>query len=355
MISARLKCDLEADVVGQPRAVDALVRSATIALSGLAKDAAPLATFLFIGPSGTGKSHVARALCRRLHGGEARLIVADCSQLAGREPGERLARMLAPCFGPRADVARGILALPPLTIMLFERLERARPELVTSVLSAIETGGFVLPDGDRGSLCGAIVLLTSNLCAREIWEAGRQEIGFSSAALDLADHERARVYRQCAGAAERAWGPELLGQLDDIIVFHPLRREHLPHVLARLTRRLEAELGQPSLTFSIEPSAESFLLERTEPFLRHGAWALVRAFRRFVVFPLADLIATRRPASGTSVVVDRDPAAGDRLRFRLTFVKGPPPGPPRTVSFEIREGAATRRVGAAGPEATGRS
>jgi ATP-dependent Clp protease ATP-binding subunit ClpC len=209
------------------------------------------------------------------------------------------------------------MAMAPLSILLVERVERARPELVASLVSTFQTGQVMLPDGKCGSFRGSLVLLTSNLCGREIYEAGRQEIGFSSGAADLEESEKARVYQLCSTAAEKLWGADLLAHLDDLIVFHRLREHHLPFILRRLLLELNRQLtASGELTCEIEPEASSFLLARGAQFMRHGAWAMVKVFRRFVLFPIADLTMSGQVRRGSNIAVSL--GNNDRLRFAVS-------------------------------------
>jgi ATP-dependent Clp protease ATP-binding subunit ClpC len=157
------------------------------------------------------------------------------------------------------------------------------------------------------------VLMTSHLCAREIFEAGRQEIGFSGAGGDLEESERARIYQLCANAAEKTWGADLLGHLDDLIVFHRMREGHLPFILERLTRELNERLAKLEITCELEPEATAFVLDRGSRFLRHGAWIMVKVFRRFILFPIADLVHSGQLHAGSQISVSVD--GPDRLRF----------------------------------------
>jgi ATP-dependent Clp protease ATP-binding subunit ClpC len=309
---------LEQDVVGQARAVHTITRSVTVALSGLGQQDVPLGVYLLVGPSGTGKTHLARSLAERLHGDSSRLAIADCAQLGGRQDWQAFSRHLAPYFRhPVQDRGYRLMAMAPLSILLVERVERARPELVASLVSTFQTGQVMLPDGKCGSFRGSLVLLTSNLCGREIYEAGRQEIGFSSGAADLEESEKARVYQLCSTAAEKLWGADLLAHLDDLIVFHRLREHHLPFILRRLLLELNRQLtASGELTCEIEPEASSFLLARGAQFMRHGAWAMVKVFRRFVLFPIADLTMSGQVRRGSNIVVSL--GNNDRLRFAVS-------------------------------------
>lgn len=317
MLSLSLQCALEQDVVGQARAIHTVTRSVTVALSGLGRADVPLGVYVLIGPSGTGKTHLARSLAERLHGDQSRLAIADCAQLSGRQDWQAFARHLAPYFRyPVQDHGYRMLAMAPLSILLVERLERARPDLVASLVTTLETGQMMLPDGKCGSFRGCLVLMTSNLCGREIYEAGRQEIGFSSGAADLEESEKARIYQLCSTAAEKLWGADLLAHLDDLIVFHRLRERHLPFILRRLVLKLNHQLADHGgLSCELAPQAASFLLARGAQFMRHGAWAMVKIFRRFVLFPIADLAMSGHVQRGSKISVSLE--SEDRLRFAV--------------------------------------
>jgi len=312
LLSHRIQSFLEREVVGQSRAVNTLTRSLTVALSGIDPVEAPIGSYLFLGPSGTGKSHMARALARMLGGQGDRLAVVDCSQLGESNELQGVAGQIASQFQNTGSHEDGLLAMPCPSILLVENLEAAKPEFVQALLGVIETGRFRLAEGHQGSLAGCLVLMTSSLCAGEIYGEDRQEIGFSTGALDLEERERARIYQVCASTVEKHWGPVLLGHIDDLIVFHRLREHHFPAILDRQLADLNERLASRRIRVEIEPQARSYLLARGACYPRHGAWFLIKSFRRYVVFPVADMLADGT-ATDARVQVDLD--AEERLCF----------------------------------------
>lgn len=313
MLSLEIRCALEREVVGQPRPVHTIVRTLTVSLAGLAHPASPLGIYLFVGPTGTGKTHLARSVAKLLHGDPRRLAVLDCIQIGGSDDWAALTRQLAPYFQyPASGRGEAVASMGPLSVLLIEHLECARPDLVQALLTAFESGYLMLPDGRCGSLAGCLVLVTSSLCAREIYDAGRQEMGFSPA-REMLETEKARIYQSVCAAAEKLWGADFLGHLDDLLVFHRLQEGDLPFVLRRLIRQINERLAPRRISCDLEPDAASFLLARGAAFLRNGAWTLVRVVRRFVLFPIADLAHAGGlpPESRIRVVKDVE----DRLRF----------------------------------------
>jgi ATP-dependent Clp protease ATP-binding subunit ClpB len=314
VLSRNIQSALAREVIGQPRAIHALTRSLTVSIGGLAPAALPAGIHLLLGPSGTGKTHTARALARLLHGEGRGLAVIDCNQLIGGDELGAITRQLAPCF-QAVGREEGSRALPARSIVLVEHLEAATRETVEALLGMLETGSIPFADGNHANLAGSLVLLTSNLCAREIYGEDRKEIGFSPAAADLEDSEKARIFQLCVSSVEKRWGSMLLGHIDDLTVFHRLRGHHMPLILARQVDELNRTLAG-RLSVELDQGAREFLVMRGSRWPQHGAWYLVKVFRRFVVFPIADLLAGGDRPSSRRVRVELD--GGDRFRFTVT-------------------------------------
>jgi ATP-dependent Clp protease ATP-binding subunit ClpC len=338
LLSERLRTLLEAEVVGQPRAVETLVRALTVAFSGVANPLRPVGTYLFVGPSGTGKTHLARSVAKVLHGDPRRLVAFDLVRFSGANEWEALLQDLSPHFRQRIAVHDpSIYSLGAASVLLFEHLDRAKPELVQTLLTALESGQIPLPDNRLGSLTGCLILLTSNLCDREILDAGRAEIGFSP----RGETDRgvgARIFDTVSAAIDKRWGAHFLGHLDDLLVFHPLSPSHLPPILRLFERQLNERLAERRVTLEMTDEAIGYLVDRSFRELRSGAWPTLRAFRRFVLFPVADLLEAGKAGSGSRIVV-LDPGDGG-LRFEVRDLVREPiaermPGPCLPVNVPI--------------------
>lgn len=321
MLAKKLTTALEADIVGQRRAIEALVRSVTIAQSGLADSDAPAGMFLFLGPSGTGKSHAARTLTRVLHGDLERLLVVDCVQLEEQGNWQELVRQMAPHF--RESVpghGEQLRAMAPMSVLLVEHLEAAGTDFAQALVSAFEHGRVSLADGVAGSLRNCIVVMTSRLCAREIYGEDRAEIGFCSPSGEIAESEKARIFGLCCDVVERAWGSDFLGHIDDLIIFHRLRDNQLPLILQHFVDALNRRLSAAAIRVDLSDAARDFLVRRGARFLDHGAWYMEKVFRRFVLFPVADMASADALSCGGRIDIS---LVGERLCFQVNAAAVP--------------------------------
>jgi ATP-dependent Clp protease ATP-binding subunit ClpC len=358
MFSDSIKSALETEVVGQPRAIASLVQGVTRAASGLEPPEETLCAYLFMGPSGTGKTHIVQTLARILHGDPRRLIVADCSHSLRGDPWLAFITQLAPLFATPQGGAWSaprecplfpaqprlptwpVCDCPPLSIVLVEYLERGRPEIAKSLAVALETGRVALPDGRQGSLRHCILILTSGLCAREILDEGPR-IGFAGTPEEEEQsEERRRLFKLCYAEAQKHYGTDLMARLDDVIVFHRLREEHLAEILSRLVVGLNHRLAGRGLRCELTPAAREFVLERGRRQLQTGSRELLRAHRRFVEFPLGDLTLSGGIPAGSLIVVDRK---GEERNLHFTVTRDDrAPAPPAPGVF-ARAGAAPAR------------
>jgi len=246
--------------------------------------------------------------------------VADCRPFSPGDPWLALVSQLAPAFGASGPTPGPPVEPRPLAILLVECFDRGPQELYRGLAAALETGQLVLPGGRAGSLRNGLIFLTTGLCAREILDEAPR-IGFSGTPEDEdRDGVADRVYEQCVEQAEKHFGADLVGQLDQVIVFRRLEERHLPAILDRRLERVNRWLGPRGFRCEVRPCARAFLIERGKANLRMGSRDLVRAHRALVEFPLSDLIVSGRVPPGALVVVERK---GDQEHLHFTATSPP--------------------------------
>jgi len=315
MFSDVLKAALEREIAGQPAAIASAVRGTTRVMSGLTPRERSWCAYMFMGPSGTGKTQLVRTLAQTLHGEARGLYIADCTHFVHSDPWTAFAAQLAPMFSsPRLFDTGSVFEAAPFSVLLIEYLERGRKEISKALTAALDTGRLALPGGRLGSLDQCLVFITTSLCSREILEESSR-IGFQGG-LD-AGLEDDRISKTCRTQAEEQFGEDLVNRLDALVVFHRLQEEHVGEIFDRRFDRLNRWIDERGFHCDLLPPARRFLLERSRGDTKLGARELVRVFRRYLEFPVADLMISRRIPSGGLVIIDHTPGE-EHLHFTVT-------------------------------------
>lgn len=316
MFSERIRNALEREVVGQPEAVSGVARGVTRLASCLTPAERSWCSYLFIGPPGTGRSHLARSVARILYGHESVLTI-HCKGVGPVDPWHEFLRRLEPLATPRSQAwgsgaasretsaNHGLGMARPLRLVLVQDLERANKDFLAQLAYLLESGEEVLPDGRRLRLDGCMFFFTSDICSDQILD--ESAIGFSSSTPDANGNEHATLDKICREEAENAFGPTLMGQFDEFVVFHRLDSDRLCDVLERYFTRMSHWLEERGIRSELCPSARDHLLELATLGRRSGAHDLARVHRHEVEFPLADLLVSGALETGSSVRVEHKP------------------------------------------------
>lgn len=316
---------LRARIVGQEEGVQALVDLYQVFTAGLNSPGRPVGNLLFLGPTGSGKTRIVEAAAEILFGSPRAIIKIDCAEfqhsheiakIIGSPPGYLGHRETHPLI-TQETLAAGHTEKLKLSFLLFDEIEKASDALWQLLLGMLDKATLTLGDNRKVDLSQTVIFMTSNLGATEIAELQTGGIGFVKPGDAQPDALEGKVARTAVEAARRKFSPEFINRLDKLVVFHTLKRDQLEQVL-------DIELGQVQkrvldtvngkFLFRVTPAGRDFLLrEGTDQ--RYGARHLKRAIERYLVYPMANLLATGQVQIGDVVRID-----WDGVHTELTFV-----------------------------------
>ena len=296
---AQLEQRLAAEVIGQPRAVASVAAAIRRSRTGLRENNRPIGAMLFLGPTGVGKTQLARTLAKGWFGSEKALLRFDMSEYMERHT---VARLIGAPPGYVGHDEGGQLTEAvrrrPYSVVLFDEIEKAHSDIQNLLLQILEDGTLTDAQGRRADFSNTIILLTSNLGARCL--AGQTApMGFGAAGA-----EKDRRGQQAIREAREFFRPELMGRLDETVLFDPLGPEQLASIADRLLCELEERAAGQGYTLRHTAAAAKALAGDKVP--PYGARELRRTVSRAVEQALADRIADGTAQPGTVYTADAD-------------------------------------------------
>jgi ATP-dependent Clp protease ATP-binding subunit ClpB len=320
--------NLHRRVVGQDDAIRAVANAVRRARAGLQDPNRPIGSFIFLGPTGVGKTELARALAEFLFDDEQAMVRIDMSEYQERHTVSRLVGAPPGYVGyEEGGQLTEAVRRKPYSVVLFDEIEKAHPEVFNTLLQVLDDGRLTDGHGRTVDFKNTVVIMTSNV-GSETWQAagGRWQVagGRSQVAGDGDAHEQ-EARRYVLEALRATFRPEFLNRIDEIVVFHPLTRQHLGQIVEIQLGRLRRLLAGRKITLELSDAARALLAERGyDPV--YGARPLKRAIQQLVQDPLALALLRGDFAEGDTVVAD---VRGDQIVFHR-------PGEDEIVDAEFR-------------------
>jgi ATP-dependent Clp protease ATP-binding subunit ClpB len=332
--AARLRAELHKRIVGQDHAIHQVVNIYQTYLAGMNSPSRPIGSFLFLGPTGTGKTRLVEAMAECLVGDPRAMIKIDCAEfqhsheiakLIGSPPGYLGHRETHPLLSDET-LSQYHTERVKLSFVLFDEIEKASDSLWNLLLGVLDKATLTLGDTRRVDFSQTMIFMTSNLGAAEMNSILRPNLGFAAGDAER-EHQAGRMDESTADkisragveAARRRFTPEFMNRLDKVLVFRPLDdvvlRKILHLELNILQQRIFSSSTPTPFFFALTAAAKDFLLrEGTD--LKYGARHLKRAIERELVNPLSNLIASGQVRGGDLVSVDVDSAGSALVCFR---------------------------------------
>jgi ATP-dependent Clp protease ATP-binding subunit ClpB len=332
-LDPRVKCaqaeefdqQLSALIIGQENAVHSMVSLYQMFLAGMNQSNRPLGTLLFLGPTGSGKTRVVEAAAQILFGDVNAVIKIDCAEfqhsheiakLVGSPPGYLGHRETSPLL-TQENLDRFQTEDTPLSLVLFDEIEKASDSLWRLLLGILDKATLTLGDNRRVDFSRSLIIMTSNLGAREISELFDGRIGFAAQELKNLDKSQIaideKIQRTAVQAASRNFSPEFMNRIDKVVVFHSLNERHLRQILDLELRSLQERIMRSARTkfsFNCSDSVKELLL-REGMDSRYGARHLKRSIERLLVMPMSNLVASGQVHLGDSIYLDLDHSGSD--------------------------------------------
>jgi ATP-dependent Clp protease ATP-binding subunit ClpA len=329
-----LETNLRRMIVGQDEAIQQIVNIYQMYLTGMTPPSRPIGNFLFLGPTGSGKTRIVEATSEALVKNARAVIKIDCAEfqhsheiakLIGSPPGYLGHRETHPLLSQEV-LNQYHTETMKLSFVLFDEIEKASDALWNLLLGILDKGTLTLGDNRKVDFSRALIFMTSNLGATEMSALMNPRLGFNAGETSrqsqngtMDDKLSAKIGRSGVDAARRKFTPEFINRLDKIVTFKPLGSPELKKILDielnMVQQRIFNTAPEKSFVFKASDGAKEYLLQEGTD-LKYGARHLKRAIERLLVQPMSNLIATDQVRGGDCVFVDFD---ADRKM--MTFVK----------------------------------
>ena len=321
-------------IVGQDEAIQQIVNIYQMYLTGMTPPSRPIGNFLFLGPTGSGKTRIVEATAEALVKNPRAVIKIDCAEfqhsheiakLIGSPPGYLGHRETHPLLSQEV-LNQYHSETCKLSFVLFDEIEKASDALWNLLLGILDKGTLTLGDNRKVDFSRALIFMTSNLGASEMSALMNPRLGFGAGMLArdsqngiVNEKMNGKIERSGVDAARRKFTPEFMNRLDKVVTFHPLGTAELKKILDielnMVQQRIFNTSPEKSFVFKASDEAKEFLLKEGTD-IKYGARHLKRAIERLLVQPMSNLIATDQVRGGDCVYVDFDSE-----RSTLTFVK----------------------------------
>ncbi|BAD42115.1 ATP-dependent Clp protease ATP-binding subunit [Symbiobacterium thermophilum] len=303
---------LHEKVVGQDEAVAAVARAIRRARAGLKDPKRPIGSFIFLGPTGTGKTHLAKALAEALFGDEDAMVRIDMSEYMERHTTSRLVGAPPGYVGyEEGGQLTEAVRRRPYCVVLLDEIEKAHPEVFNILLQVLEDGRLTEAKGRTVDFRNTVIIMTSNAGAQAI--QGDKKLGFTVQEDEKERYERMKS--RVMDEVKRLFRPEFLNRLDEIIIFHSLTKDHLKEIVRLEVKKVADRLKEQGVELTLSDSAlEKLVAEGYDE--KFGARPLRRAIQRLVEDPLSEEMLRQPFKYGEQVYVDTD--AEGKIVFKRT-------------------------------------
>lgn len=301
---------LKARVIGQDEAVEKLAKAMRRTRAGIKDPNRPIGSFIFLGPTGVGKTELAKALAKTMFDSEDALIRVDMSEFMERFSVSRLVGAPPGYVGfEEGGELTEKVRRKPYSVILLDEIEKAHPEVFNMLLQVLDDGILTDSQGRRVDFKNTIIIMTSNIGVRDI-ERKAKGIGFTVS--DEAENY-GRIKSTIQDALKRVFNPEFLNRLDDVIIFHQLERKHIVKIVDLMLAGLNERFKALDIKVEISEEAKKFLADKGYD-VQYGARPLRRAIQKHLEEPLAEEILRANLKEGSAVKVGYDVSEG-----KLTF------------------------------------